>query len=67
MFNAYIDYTYSFKVETSQIRQEIEKRLAEKEEDFENTRRNHQRALESLQVEFEFNLHNSCSFLDVLG
>lgn len=60
MFNAYIDYTYSFKVETSQIRQEIEKRLAEKEEDFENTRRNHQRALESLQVESDFNLHNGC-------
>lgn len=38
------------QVETTQLRQEIEKRLAEKEEDFENTRRNHQRALESLQV-----------------
>lgn len=41
------------QVETTQLRQEIEKRLAEKEEEFENTRRNHQRALESLQVNEE--------------
>jgi hypothetical protein len=38
------------QVEISQIRSEIEKRLAEKEEEFENTRKNHQRALESMQV-----------------
>ncbi|CAD5223229.1 unnamed protein product [Bursaphelenchus okinawaensis] len=41
------------QVEVSQIRAEIEKRLAEKEEEFENTRRNHQRALESLQASLE--------------
>jgi len=32
------------------IRQEIEKRIAEKEEEFESTRKNHARALESMQV-----------------
>lgn len=41
------------QVEISQIKSEIEKRLAEKEEEFENTRRNHQRALESLQASLE--------------
>ena len=38
------------QVEVSQIRSEIEKRLQEKEEDFENTRKNHQRAIDSMQV-----------------
>lgn len=39
-----------FKIEVSQIRSEIEKRVQEKEEEFENTRKNHQRAMESVQV-----------------
>jgi myosin heavy chain 6/7 len=38
------------QVELSQVRSEIEKRIHEKEEEFENTRKNHQRALESMQV-----------------
>uniref|UniRef100_A0A914RNG0 Myosin tail domain-containing protein n=1 Tax=Parascaris equorum TaxID=6256 RepID=A0A914RNG0_PAREQ len=38
------------QVEISQIRAEIDKRIAEKEEEFENTRKNHQRAIESMQV-----------------
>jgi myosin heavy subunit len=41
------------QVEVSQIRQEIEKRIQEKEEEFENTRKNHQRALDSMQVTLE--------------
>lgn len=41
------------QVEVSQIRSEIEKRIQEKEEDFENTRRNHQRALESMHASLE--------------
>jgi len=41
------------QVEVSQIRQDIEKRLREKEEEFENTRKNHQRALESMQTTLE--------------
>lgn len=41
------------QVEVSQIRSEIEKRIHEKEDDFENTRRNHQRALESMQASLE--------------
>lgn len=41
------------QVEISQIRSEIEKRLQEKEEEFENTRKNHQRALESMQASLE--------------
>uniref|UniRef100_A0AC35UIR9 Myosin motor domain-containing protein n=1 Tax=Rhabditophanes sp. KR3021 TaxID=114890 RepID=A0AC35UIR9_9BILA len=41
------------QVECSQIRSEIEKRISEKEEEFENTRKNHQRALESMQASLE--------------
>ncbi len=36
------------QLEVSQLRQEVERRLAEKEEEFESTRRNHQRAIESV-------------------
>jgi chromosome segregation ATPase len=35
------------------VRQEIERRLHEKDEEFENTRRNHQRAIESMQASLE--------------
>ncbi|KAI1720615.1 myosin head (motor domain) domain-containing protein [Ditylenchus destructor] len=41
------------QVEVSQIRSEIEKRIQEKEEEFENTRKNHQRAMESMQATLE--------------
>lgn len=36
----------------NQIRSEIEKRLQEKEDEFENIRRNHQQSMENLQVIF---------------
>uniref|UniRef100_A0AC34QQA2 Myosin heavy chain n=1 Tax=Panagrolaimus sp. JU765 TaxID=591449 RepID=A0AC34QQA2_9BILA len=41
------------QVEVQQIRAEIEKRVQEKEEEFENTRKNHQRAMEALQATLE--------------
>ncbi|CAJ0961850.1 unnamed protein product, partial [Mesorhabditis belari] len=41
------------QVELSQVRSEIEKRIHEKEEEFENTRKNHARALESMQASLE--------------
>merc|ERR1711931_540618 len=41
------------QLELSQIRAEIDRRLAEKEEEFENTRKNHARALESMQASLE--------------
>ena len=41
------------QVEVSQIRSEIEKRIQEKEEEFENTRKNHQRAIDSMQASLE--------------
>merc|ERR1712227_475349 len=40
-------------LEVSGIRQEIDKRLAEKDEEFESTRKNHQRALDSIQASLE--------------
>ncbi|KAI1301484.1 Myosin heavy chain, muscle [Halotydeus destructor] len=41
------------QLELSQVRQEIDRRLAEKDEEFENTRKNHQRALDSMQASLE--------------
>ncbi|KAL5969171.1 Myosin heavy chain striated muscle [Taenia solium] len=40
-------------LELSQVRSEIDRRLAEKEEEFEATRKNHQRAIESMQASLE--------------
>merc|ERR1711926_17442 len=41
------------QLELSQVRQEIDGRVAEKEEEFNNTRKNHQRAMESLGASLE--------------
>merc|ERR1711917_61491 len=41
------------QLELSQVRQEIGRRVAEKEEEFNNTRKNHQRAMESLGASLE--------------
>merc|ERR1712180_579150 len=37
----------------SQVKQEIDRRIAEKEEEFENTRKNHVRAMDSMQASLE--------------
>merc|ERR1712180_189773 len=41
------------QLELGQVRQEIDRRIAEKEEEFENTRKNHQRAMESMSASLE--------------
>merc|ERR1711922_51292 len=41
------------QLELGQVRQEIDRRIQEKEEEFDNTRKNHQRAMESLGVSLE--------------
>merc|ERR1712168_162863 len=41
------------QLELGQVRQEIDRKIAEKEEEFENTRKNHQRAMDSLQASLE--------------
>merc|ERR1719175_569686 len=41
------------QLELSQVRQEIDRRVAEKEEEFNNTRKNHQRAMESMGAALE--------------
>ncbi|CAF1238599.1 unnamed protein product [Rotaria sordida] len=41
------------QMELSTVRQEIDRRIHEKEEEFENTRRNHARAIESMQASLE--------------
>merc|ERR1711881_93980 len=41
------------QLELGQVRQEIDRRIAEKEEEFNNTRKNHQRAMDSMQASLE--------------
>merc|ERR1739842_82529 len=41
------------QLEMSQVRQEIDRRIQEKEEEFDNTRKNHQRAMDSLGASLE--------------
>nr|XP_053645271.1 myosin heavy chain, muscle-like [Cherax quadricarinatus] len=41
------------QLELSQVRQEVDRRIQEKEEEFDNTRKCHQRALESIQASLE--------------
>ncbi|XP_053388294.1 myosin heavy chain, striated muscle-like isoform X5 [Mercenaria mercenaria] len=41
------------QLEIAAIRQEIDRRIAEKEEEFENTRRNHQRSMDSMNASLE--------------
>merc|ERR1712121_23456 len=41
------------QLELSQVRQEIDRRVGEKEEEFENTRKNHLRAMDSLAASLE--------------
>merc|ERR1719220_987147 len=40
-------------LELGQVRQEIDRRIAEKEEEFENSRKNHGRAMDSMQASLE--------------
>jgi len=44
------------QLEVSNLRNEIDRRLHEKDEEFENTKRNHQRAIESMQASLEAEL-----------
>merc|ERR1712110_974793 len=41
------------QLELGQVRQEIDRKIAEKEEEFNNTRKNHQRAMDSMQASLE--------------
>merc|ERR1719275_84036 len=41
------------QLDLAQVRQEIDRRIQEKEEEFENTRKNHARALDSMQASLE--------------
>merc|ERR1712165_470520 len=41
------------QLEMSQVRQEIDRKIHEKEEEFDNTRKNHQRAMDSMQASLE--------------
>lgn len=53
------------QVEVTQIREEIEKRIQDKEEEFENSRRNHQRALESMQATLEAEIKGKTEMLRI--
>merc|ERR1712234_10253 len=41
------------QLELGQVRQEIDRRIQEKEEEFDNTRKNHARAMDSMQASLE--------------
>merc|ERR1739844_234461 len=41
------------QLELGQVRQEIDRKIQEKEEEFDNTRKNHQRAMDSLQASLD--------------
>merc|ERR1712036_195379 len=41
------------QLELAQVKQEIDRRVAEKEEEFNNTRKNHARAMDSIQASLE--------------
>merc|ERR1712039_1006153 len=41
------------QLELGQVRQEVDRKIAEKVEEFENTRKNHMRAMESLQASLD--------------
>merc|ERR1711913_249274 len=41
------------QLEMSQVRQEIDRRIQEKEEEFDHTRKNHQRSMDSMQASLE--------------
>merc|ERR1719304_25325 len=41
------------QLELAQLKQEIDRKIAEKEEEFENTRKNHARAMDSIQASLE--------------
>merc|ERR1711881_344809 len=41
------------QLELGQVKQDIDRKIAEKEEEFENTRKNHARAMDSMQASLE--------------
>merc|ERR1712072_647140 len=41
------------QLELGQVRQEIDRKIQENEEEFDNTRKNHQRAMDSMQASLE--------------
>merc|ERR1719209_2695543 len=53
------------QLELAQAKQEIDRRVAEKEEEFENTRKNHARAIDSLNASFESEQRAKCEALRI--
>jgi myosin heavy chain 6/7 len=51
------------QIELTTIRMEIDKRLREKDDEFENTRKNHQRVLESMQASLDAENKGKCDAL----
>ncbi len=51
------------QLELTTVRMEIEKRLREKEDEFENTRKNHQRIVESMQASLDAENKTKCEAL----
>merc|ERR1712115_456989 len=53
------------QLELGQVRQEIDRKIAEKEEEFGNTRKNHTRAMDSMQASLETEQHAKAEALRI--
>merc|ERR1711899_244505 len=53
------------QLELGQVRQEIDRKIHEKEEEFDNTRKNHQRAMDSMQASLEAESHAKAEALRI--
>merc|ERR1711863_80582 len=53
------------QLELGQVRQEIDRKIHEKEEEFENTRKNHQRAMDSMQASLEAEVRSKAEALRI--
>merc|ERR1719420_1131998 len=53
------------QLELGQVKQEIDRKIAEKEEEFENTRKNHTRAMDSMQASLETEQHAKAEALRI--
>merc|ERR1711933_556851 len=52
-------------LELGQVKQDIDRKIAEKEEEFENTRKNHTRAMDSMQASLETEQHAKAEALRI--
>merc|ERR1719320_2241724 len=55
------------QLELAQVKQEIDRRVAEKEDEFNNTRKNHARAMDSIGASFETEARAKAQITEQVG